>query len=65
MRHSEWPVKFRPPLPAELARGLPMPQSGGKYSVVRGTLQPAPRVEDECPPARASEVRDDWCLHAF
>ena len=49
---SEWPVRSRPPHPAELAQGLPRSQSW-EHPLVRRTPSAG------CPPARPSQRRDD------
>jgi len=54
---SAWPGGSRPPHPAELARGLPMNEYGGRWVAVRGALQFAARVQRGNPePEPASYV---------
>ena len=49
LRRSEWPARSRPPHPAELAKELPRPRPGGRWSAVRGALQLVVHLEEDGP----------------
>ena len=46
---SEWPVRSRPPNPAELTQGLPRPQPEGRWPAVGSTLQFAELLAEGVP----------------
>ena len=57
---SEWAGGRRPPHPAELARGLPMNESGERWAALRGTIQFADFLQRDVPgPGPASYLSTD------